>query len=58
MRGEKKMKLVWLVIVGATAAMFLIAATLLAKPYEQGGRSFYKKTGWPFPEWHAGVVAA
>jgi cytochrome c553 len=35
------MKLVWMMIVMATGAMLLIAATLLVKPLELGRHSFY-----------------
>jgi hypothetical protein len=36
------MKLVWMMIVMATGAMLVIAATLLVKPFELGDPSFYQ----------------
>lgn len=36
------MKLVWMMIMMATGAMLLIAATLIVKPLESGGNSFYR----------------
>lgn len=35
------MKLVWMMIVMATGAMLVIAATLVAKPFDLDGRFFY-----------------
>jgi hypothetical protein len=36
------MKLVWMMIVMATGAMLVIAATLLVKPFDSNGQSSYE----------------